>query len=312
MVNLRSVDLNLLTIFEAVYEERSQVRAAERLNMTQPAISNALNRLRTLLGDRLFMGRAKGLVATTKADSFYQSIHSALDTIRAEIESQEYFDPASAQQTFVVTISYGSGALLGLPLYRHIRALAPQAKLIIRSVDPGEEIPSLLREQRIDLAFHHALLEDDCLVQQPYAAFDSVIVARAGHPRIASAVKDPEHLLEEEFVKVHDASQGIAHNLQPLIERFHSRIVLEVPNTTLLPLAVSQSDLIAVMSSQLVELVGELYGLKAYPPPMPVPPVPIYLIWHPTRRDDPAHRWLREQCLAVAEELQSNRSAIDG
>ena len=306
MLNLRNVDLNLLTIFEAVYEERSQIKAAQRLGMTQPAVSNALSRLRFLVGDRLFLGRAKGLMATAKADDLYNGFHSALELIRGEILSRDGFDPAASGQTFVVTISYGSGALIGLPLFRSIRAAAPGIRLVIRSVDPDEEIPALLREQRLDLAFHHARLDDPLLEQTPFVAFGAVVVARNGHPRIESAATSLERLLKEEFVGVHDSGQGFAQNvdLRPILDTLRDRIVLEVPNTTLLPLVVGQTDLVAVMPRQLAEAVSEIYGLQQFPLPFDIPAVPTYLIWHPSRRDDQANQWLRAQCWAVAEELR--------
>lgn len=81
-MNLRGIDLNLLTVFEAVYEERSQVKASERLGMTQPAVSNALARLRHVLADPLFRGRTRGLAPTPRADQAYQEIHQALNGIR--------------------------------------------------------------------------------------------------------------------------------------------------------------------------------------------------------------------------------------
>ena len=306
MVNLRRVDLNLLTIFEAVYEERSQIKAAQRLGMTQPAVSNALGRLRFLLGDRLFLGRAKGLAATAKADGLYHGLHSALELIRGEILSRDGFDPGASGQTFLVTMSYGIGALIGLPLFQRIRAAAPGIRLAIRSIDPDEEIPALLREQRLDLAFHHARLDDPLLEQTRFVAFDAVVVARNGHPRIESAAASAEGLLQEEFVGVHDAGQGFAQNgdLRPIFDILRSRFVLEVPSSTLLPLVVGRTDLLAVMSRQLAEAVGEIYGLQRFPLPFEIPAVPTYLIWHRSRRDDPAHQWLREQCWAVAEALR--------
>ena len=118
MVNLRGIDLNLLTVFEAVYEERSQSRAADRLGLTQPAVSNALRRLRHRVGDPLFHGRAKGLATTAKADDLYRGIHRALDAIRTELGAARPFDPAASRRTFVIAIGFGGGALLGLRIFR--------------------------------------------------------------------------------------------------------------------------------------------------------------------------------------------------
>lgn len=305
MVNLRGIDLNLLTVFEAVYEERSQSRAANRLGMTQPAVSNALRRLRSLVGDRLFQGRSKGLVTTGKADDLYHGIHSALDVIRNELGAGEPFDPATSRRTFVVTISFGGGALIGLRLFQRFREIAPYLRLVIRTIDPEEEIPRLLREQRLDLAVNHARLDDLLLEQTKFMTFQAVVMARNGHPRIASALTSREHLLEEEFVAVHKHTHGFAQiaEMRPIIEMLQERLVLEVPNTMLLPLVVSQTDLLAITFRQMAALTAESYNIKYYDPPLSIPEVSNYLIWHPSRRNDPAHRWLRQQCRAVAAEL---------
>jgi len=306
MVNLRGVDLNLLTVFEAVYEERSQIRAAQRLGMTQPAVSAALSRLRYWVGDRLFQGRAKGLTATAKADDLYAGIHAALDIVRRELGSHEEFDPASSRQSFVITVSYGGGALIGMLLFQHIREIAPGIRLTLRNIDPNEEIPGLLREHRMDLAIHHARLDDTLLEHTDFVTFNPVVVARADHPRVEAAVGSRESLLEEEFVRVYDHANGLAQHpeLRPVIEMLRNRIVLEVPSSFMLPWVVSQTDLLAIMPRQLADVVGRLYGLKHYPAPFDLPPIPTYLIWHPSRRDDPAHGWLRQQCRVVAEKLR--------
>lgn len=305
MVNLRGIDLNLLTIFEVVYEERSQVRAADRLGMTQPAVSNALSRLRHLVGDRLFQGRAKGLVTTAKADDLYSSIHAALDVIRNELGARETFDPATSRRTFVVAIGFGGGALIGLRLFRRLRALAPHIRLVIRVIDPHEEIAGLLREQRLDLALHHARLDDALLEQTRFMTFQAVVMARDGHPRIASAMTSRERLLEEEFVAVHDHAHGLGQNpeMRPILDMLRDRVALEVPNSLLQPLVVSQTDLLAITFRQMAALTVNTYSVKFYTAPFPIPEASNYLIWHPSRRNDQAHRWFRQQCLTVAEEL---------
>ncbi len=305
-MNLRGIDLNLLTIFEAVYEERSQVRAAQRLGMTQPAISNALSRLRYLAGgDRLFQGRAKGLVTTSKADDWYEGVHAALDVIRGQLADHDAFEPAASHRTFSVNISFGSGSLVGLRLFRRFREAAPNIRLVIRDIDPGDEITRLLRTHRLDLALHHARLNDTLLEQTNFIRFQPVLIARQNHPRIDSALNSAEHLLEEEFVIVHDDSKGLAQNaaMRPIIDMFRHRVMLEVPTVIMLPLVVSQTDLLALTSRQMAEQIAPLFGVRCYELPIPVPVVETYLIWHPSRKNDPAHRWLRQQCIAIAEEL---------
>ena len=167
-MNLRGIDLNLLTVFEAVYQERSQVRASERLGMTQPAVSNALARLRHLFDDPLFRGRTRGLVPTPRAERLYEDLHRALDGIRGVLVERQAFDPAGCHRPFVVGVSSSSGLLYGPLLYERMQAEAPHARLKVRSIDPEAGVPALLREHRLDLALCHARFEDPQLEKAPY------------------------------------------------------------------------------------------------------------------------------------------------
>ena len=85
----------------------------------------------------------------------------------------------------------------------------------------------------------------------------------------------------------------------------HHRVMPEVPTVLMLPLVVSQTDLLALTSRQMAEQIASTFGVRGYEVPIPIPEPVMYMIWHPSRRNDPAHRWLLQQCLAVAEELQS-------
>ena len=116
-MNLRRLDLNLLTVFEAVYEEKSQQKASERLYMSQPAISNAISRLRNVLDDRLFVGN-KTIQTTHKADELYLQVSEALNLIRAGMQDNGGFNPETTVRTFSIAISYSSGFILGAPIFR--------------------------------------------------------------------------------------------------------------------------------------------------------------------------------------------------
>ena len=310
MLNLRSIDLNLLTVFEAVYEERSQVKAAERLGMTQPAVSLALGRLRYLVDDRLFQGRAKGLTPTVKADDLYARIHQALNLIRAEFAAQDAFDPATSQRTFVVALTYGGGALFGPQLNARIQAQAPNARLILRTIDPMSELPALLREQRIDVAIHHARFDDALLEQPVYCEYPLVVIARQGHPRIV-APPSLDALLAEQFVTAFDLFSTIGEGeLNAMLEGVRERTEMEVPNALLLPHVVRQSDLLAILPEEMAAAFGEIYAIRAFPLPAAAPPIRAHMIWHRTLGADPGHRWLREQLAALKDVWQVRSAAI--
>jgi len=311
MLNLRSIDLNLLTVFEAVYEERSQMKAADRLGMTQPAVSLALGRLRYLVDDRLFQGRAKGLIPTVKADDLYARIHQALNLIRGEFSCREGFDAVTSQRTFVIALTYGGGALLGPRLNTLIQSQAPNVRLVIRTIDPVAELPGLLREQRIDVAIHHLRFDDAQLEQHLYDENHLVFIVRDDHPRI-QAEPCLEALLAEQFVTAYDLLSTTGDGtLGNMLEGVRERTEMEVPNALLLPHVVRQSDLLAVMPREMAEVFEQTYPIRHYPLPIPVPTIRTYMIWHRTMTADPGHHWLREQLLKL-KKAWKNKGIVAG
>lgn len=291
-INLRSVDLNLLTVFEAVYEERSQIRSAERLGMTQPAISHAMSRLRHLIKDPLFIAKGRTLIPTPRADTLYLRIHESLSLIRLELRNRLDFAPEESIRTFVISISHGGGYLLGPVLTQRISALAPQARVVIRLIDPEEEIPRLLREHRVDVAYHHRRLEDSMLEHLPVGGNEIALVVSEDHPRIQSA-PTREQLIAERFVMVHEPMIQSDHT--ELMEFIGSlNVAIEIPTAGQIPNYIESSDLVGITVKSLADAFRERYRTRSFSLPIPTDAYPVYMIWHRSKTDDPAHQWLRE------------------
>src|SRR5262245_10537736 len=125
MLNLRSVDLNLLPVFEAAYEERSLSRAAARLAMTQPAVSHALSRLRAVFEDELFIRQARGVAPTPVADQIYGKLRGALSSVREAVTESRGFDPATSRRSFFVAIPHPLGPLIAVDLRQRLTRAAP-------------------------------------------------------------------------------------------------------------------------------------------------------------------------------------------
>jgi DNA-binding transcriptional LysR family regulator len=300
MKNLRGIDLNLMTIFEAVYEERSQSAAARRLGMSQPAISAAVARLRTTLRDELFESSPSGLTTpTSRGHDFYRHIHQALRTIRAGLVDPKSFDPATSQRLFTATMGYGGGVLWGIPLYRRLRQQAPGVRLAIRGVDPFEEIPGLLASQSLDVAVHHRRFDDVMLDQRLLARTEFVVIARQDHPRIhgASSIED---MLAEEFVAVSQfTTESAITEFLEFLDSYESRVTLQVPNAITLPLVVNSSELLAVTTQRMAQCFGDRLALQILPLNVAGAMAEAYLIWHRSMEPDPTHSWLREQIAAI-------------
>src|SRR5262245_8178313 len=125
MLNLRSVDLNLLPVFEAAYEERSLSRAAARLAMTQSAVSHALTRLRALFEDELFVRQARGVAPTPVADQIYARLRGALSSVRDSVTETRGFDPTTSERSFFIAIPHPLGPLIAVDLHDRLARAAP-------------------------------------------------------------------------------------------------------------------------------------------------------------------------------------------
>lgn len=304
-INLRKIDLNLLTVFEAVYEEKSQQRASERLFMTQPAISNAISRLRHLVDDRLFYG-GRVIQTTTTADALYLEVHRALEIIRQEFQNQAAFNPKSTRRTFTIAMGYGSGYLLGPPLFKMFEEEAPEARLVIRSIDPQTEIPRLLREQALDLAFTNRRFQDQNLEVVYGIDFELVVVAREGHPTLN---QDPtlQELETHDYLWVHDSShQSELSEFQDFMRMAEARAKMEVPNALMVPVMLKNSNLIAFLPKAYLDPINAPTGLKYFKLPIQQLTNHSLLTWHRAYEEDPAIQWFRDLALRLTTPYQGN------
>ena len=290
-MNPKEFDLNLIAIFEAVYEERNQSRAAERLGISQPAISHALTRLRTTLNDQLFHDR--GMNPTTLAHDLYSQFHLGLNHIRAGFNEVDQFSPAGSHRHFSIAANYGGGVIYGPELYKALKAEAPNIRLTLRTVDPSSMVPDLLRQKNIDVAICHGQYHDASLCYEPLGNRYPVIIARRGHPQLKDGVK-LDHLWSLDFAAVfgEEPYYGSAeHELFRQIKQ--ERVVLEMPTAMLLMSALTSTDLVSLTVRNVAEFAARHFPLEIYDLPANVEPIQTYMIWHKNMEWDPANQWLR-------------------
>jgi DNA-binding transcriptional LysR family regulator len=296
-MNLRGIDLNLLTVFEAAYEEHSQIKAAERLGMTQPAISNALGRLKHIAKDPLFLGKSSiGLQPTPRADEIYEQIHQALDLVRTGLSESTTFDAVASHRQFSLSLHYGGGSVIGPALHQAISQEAPDVRVSIHALASEKEAVAMLRDHSLDILVHHNKYADPSLAHDLIYQHQPVIVARAEHPRIGETFT-PEQALQERFAMVfgHFPQLGVIEEQEAWFDRINERIALQVPNVMVLLLTVAQTDLLALTTQQIAHTFKDLFNIKCYPVPWQTERVPLYMIWHRSAQKDPAHKWFREK-----------------
>jgi DNA-binding transcriptional LysR family regulator len=294
MLNLRAVDLNLLTVFEAVYEERNQARAAERLAMTQPAVSNAIARLRHVVRDPLFVPASRGVIPTPAAERLYPRVREALSSLREGLAGERGFDPRTTTAAFDLMIGYGGGAVLGPPLLHWIEREAPRARLRIRSLDDPATLPRRLRDGQLDAAIDYVAPVDPDLAHEQVGDARPVVIVRSDHPRVRGKVT--RAVLSRERLATHLERHpgGGMREIEAVLAGLAPHVAIEVATALALPAVVAATDLIAVVSDTVAEVYARPLGLAIHPFPVPVAPVPVFLIWHRSHDADPAQRWLRD------------------
>ncbi|WP_372739091.1 LysR family transcriptional regulator [Neptunomonas sp.] len=297
IARLSAADLNLLPVFQVLLEERNVTRAAGRLNLTQPAISRNLARLRQLFNDPLFTRTPKGLSPTPRAEALASQLYHSLQELSLLIEPP-LFIPSEAQNTFrLATTDYGTQVLLPAVVSR-LRREAPHVDLEI--IPWQENLLHQLDQESIDLAIctvtdapaavHGRGVGDDkfvCVVSAANPLSESGIdlqaYARQPHALITmgGARKGAiDYLLEE---------QGLAR-----------RIALRVPHFVAALSLVAQSDLILTIPFGLAQSCAQHYQLKILPFPMEQSGFTYSIVWHERYMKDAAHIWLRQ---LVFEEL---------
>jgi LysR family transcriptional regulator, transcriptional activator for leuABCD operon len=298
--NIRRVDLNLLPVFEAVYEEQNLSRAAARLAMTQSAVSHAVTRLRTLFQDELFVRRARGVEPTPVAEDIYAKIRGGLGLVREAVVERQGFDPMTSARRFFLSIPHPLGPMIMLRLRERMATIAPNIDVAASTRSRPIDLDRDLREGRSDAAIDW--LEPRSAQLNTTTLFEDylVAVARANHP----ALRRPDTakiVREGKFVVLRPRVESV-HPVAALSEwnKLNLDVALEVSEILEIFMVASQSDLFGVIPSSMEKMARNLFGLRPLRKSRPATPVPIMLIWHANREADPAHVFLRKEVAAVA------------
>jgi|SRR5580693_62208 LysR family transcriptional activator for leuABCD operon len=294
MANLRSLDLNLLTVFEAVYDTQNITEAAKRLGLTQSAASHALRRLREALRDDLFVRGSDGLKPTEAALSLYPAVRSALDGIRTAVAGKATFDPASARGSFRIAIPYVIGPFVALRLEERLKAEAPSVELHFDTRTIPLNLLSELEEGRTDVAVDWWTATEARFVNQHIFDDQLMIVVGRDHPRIREA-PSLAALERENFVGLHrrPAQWDRALAIKQVLALKHWKIALNVSEFIEVPLIVAATDFVSVMPQSMASTLEKTGLVRLLPFPASLPPLAIKMTWHAGRRRDPGHMWLR-------------------
>lgn len=292
-VHFSRMDLNLLRVLDVLLREENLTRAAARLGLTQPAVSRALARLREALGDALFVRTRYGVVATPRARALKEPLAQALAQLGALVEQRQVFEPATARARFALGMADLTQAVLLPSLMERLARSAPGVDLAVRALPaelerelasgaldvavgpPGEDLPDVKRR----VLFKESFL---CLV-------------REGHPVLAPGAWNLESYLRLPHLFVAPRERSSAGPVGEALSRrgLSRRLGLVVPTFLAAPAIISRTDLVFTAPARLVRQMGAQLPLRTLKPPLPLPTFDMALLWHASRDEDPAHRWLR-------------------
>lgn len=298
--DIRTLDFNLLKALDALLDERSVTRAADRLALTQPAVSGMLNRLRERFDDPLFVRAQRGIVPTLRAEQLAGPIKQLLADIDNMLQPLG-FDPANARMTVkLAATDYALRAVVA-PFLRALRAQAPNLRVAVQPVDQ-QALPGQLERGDIDMALVTpqgvaAGLHSAMLFEESY-----VCALRADHPDAMGTALPLERFCALEHALVSPsggAFEGVTDDALARIGRTR-RVSLSVTSFLILPEILLASDLIAVVPRRLVEHQS---GLRTLQPPIDIPGFGKMLAWHARTERDAGQRWLRELMIATCKAL---------
>ena len=293
-MQLKDIDLNLLLVFHELLLEKRVSKVAQKLGMTQPGISNALKRLRVLLGDELFLRTARGMEPTPYATSLAASIGQALEVIHTTLNQKPSFDPETTEHRFMVRMT-DIGEIYFLPrLMDHLAKQSP--KITISTVrDVGLNLQEQMELGQIDLAIGLLPHLKTGFFQRRLFNQRYVCMFRKGHPLDGDVMSLAKFKNAEHVVVV---SEGTGHlQVDEVIERqgINRNIKLMVPHFVALGHILSATDLIATVPEKYAKECIEPFGLKYVKHPVQLPEMDINIFWHAKFNKDPANQWLRNQ-----------------
>jgi DNA-binding transcriptional LysR family regulator len=306
-IHLSRVDLNLFVVFDAIYTESGITAAAKRLHLTQPAVSHALARMRTLVGDALFLRRGQTMVPTPLARMMIDPVRESLQRFEITLKRADRFDPASAQKHFTVGMR-DVRELTALPTL--MRAITQQAPLVDVAVVRAErkQLEHELAAGSLDAAIDVRLALSEEVRRQRIDSERLVVMARPNHPRLKRSLTLETYLAQEHIV-VSSRRRGFAVEDYELSRHaLQRRIRLRCQHYFAACRVVSETDLLLTMAERYARMVNALFGNRLWAFPLAVPDYDAYLYWHVSADADPANRWLREQLIAAFRARRSAKS----
>lgn len=299
-MNLKETDLNLFIAFDVIYTEKNLTKAGQVLGITQPAVSNALSRLRELFGDDLFIRTSKGMIPTPVANQIIKDVRSALSLIQNTISETEKFDPSIAEMTFKISIGDSSEYRLLPLLIKELAEVAPKIK-VETYLTPRKDAPRELASGTIDFSIDPPVHSDPHLRHEKIYEEDYVMIVRKDHPILDLKEITIEDYLKLTHIHISNRKTGLGHVDMALYRLGLSRdISLRAQHFLVAPYIVEQSDL-AITTTKGFAVDRDLAWREL---PFDIEPLVLHLYWHEAKDSDPSSKWMKDLMLKTYGKLQ--------
>lgn len=296
---LRGVDLNLLTVFDAVMQEQNITRAAHNLGMSQPAVSNAVARLKVMFNDELFMRQGRGIQPTQRARQLFGPVRQALQLIRNELPSS-VFSPETSTRLFKLAICSPCDMRFAPKIMSTIHQLAPNVQLHL-DAEFDRQLAERMRYQEIDFVIDYARFDEQGFSSTEIFQDELVVVASKVHPRIQGEVTS-EALLGERHAKL-----SRVHGQRSFSEQAYRDLDVQAyyEGTSLSNVlyVVGQSELVTIAPRWMVENAANKDQLQVIEFPFENGQISGFLSWHESSEKDKGHIWLRDQLMMICGEV---------
>lgn len=305
---LARFDLNLLLALEALLAERHVTRAAERLYVSQPTMSGMLQRLREHFDDEILVRVGREMQPTPKAKALYEPLRDVLLTVRALMEAQPVFEPATARRAFRLLISDYATVVFLPHVVRYLCRQAPHIQLASEAISAAsyERMESGEADLVVapdDWRLMGALRQNENLHSVPLFGDRFICIASADHPEIGDT------LSLEDFCRLPHAVTRFGGNAMTVEEAALRRANIDfdaavaTPHFSSLLSLVPGTRLLATVQERLFRALGGALALRAFEPPVSIPTLNEGLMWHPRNDYDPAHVWLRQVFIDIARSM---------
>lgn len=298
-----SIDVHLLKVLLTLLTESNVSRTAKRLNISQPAVSAALKRLRDLIGDPLLVRSKGGMTPTERGLALIEPVRLAIEQIDAIAQGTggQVFVPASSRRIFAIGAPDYFNARLAAELVRRVQHAAPEAQIVFHSMGPDMDYPRALESGELDVVIGNWPQPPEHLRATLLFEDEMVVMMRQGHP-LATGALDADAYLAADHLAPTPYSVGQRGVIDTFLarERLKRRIRAYVPYFNLAPYLVVESDLLFTAPARFAAHYAAFLPLVVRPSPLDFSRMNYFLLWHERQQHSAEARWFREQIVGAA------------